>query len=77
MCSMPALFPGQRTCFVYSVAVGLVHFLTCVTCRVEGCVFAWARTAAVLRQRRKAANLYLEVEVCHSSSIMLLLFTTR
>ena len=41
----------------------LVFLLTCVTSRVEGWIFAWARTAAVLRQQRKAllfrAGLYL------------------
>ena len=65
---------SRPTCaFHFSTAVGLVHFLTCVTRRVEGWIFTWARIAAVLRQRRKAANLYFlqllfRAHLCHRPS---------
>ena len=45
-----SLVPRPTCVFHFSAAVGLVLFLTCVTWRVERYFFAWARTAAVLRQ---------------------------
>ena len=68
-----SLVPRPTCTFHFSAAVGLVYFLTCVTRRVEGWIFAWVRRAAVLRQRWKAANLYFlqllfEACLCHRPS---------
>ena len=76
-----ASFPGPHARFHFSTAVGLVYFLTCVTHRVEGWIFAWARTVAVLRQWRKAVNLYFlqllfGAHLCHRPSAETMTQTT-